>query len=426
MKASTWRSAALATIAIALLSGCAEEGDDIMTPEGELLGGELFARYVSLGNSITAGFQSLGINDSTQRQAYPYVIAQHANATFNLPLLPRPGCPPPLSAPFSTMTIAGTPLGQAFCLFRASPSPRILQNLAVPGANILDAVDHLANKDAGDTFNRLQTFILGGRSMIDAMIAADPTLISVMLGSGDALGAALDGDASKLTSVSSFESSLNDLVAAIGATNAQDVIVIGAVNANVMPALQPGLFYWAVKQNPATAPLLPKNVNDNCAPVTGTGQPNPLTRNIISYTILFSAAPEISCADDAPFVLPPAEQAAISTRVGEYNGLLAAAATQNDWIYIDPNDLLLPALANPNLIRKCQGLATAQTAQAIFTAIQTTCPSPLPMVGFGLYISFDGIHPSAWAHNVLAQTIIAAVNDKHGLQIPIPLDLPNP
>jgi len=35
----------------------------------------LFDRYVSMGNSITAGFQSGGINDSTQLQSYAVLLA---------------------------------------------------------------------------------------------------------------------------------------------------------------------------------------------------------------------------------------------------------------------------------------------------------------------------------------------------------------
>src|SRR5690606_39170106 len=106
-------------------------------------------------------------------------------------------------------------VGQAVCFFRASPTPRLVNNLAVPGANILDAIDHTANSSAGDTFNRLQTFILGGRSQVDALLDADPTFVSVMLGSGDALGAALDGDAALLTPTAEFEASLDELVSAI-------------------------------------------------------------------------------------------------------------------------------------------------------------------------------------------------------------------
>ena len=37
-------------------------------------GGAMFQRYVAIGNSITAGFQSGGINDSTQRQSYAVLV----------------------------------------------------------------------------------------------------------------------------------------------------------------------------------------------------------------------------------------------------------------------------------------------------------------------------------------------------------------
>lgn len=421
MRDSMWRSAAVAVLGAALLGGCAAEDEDIILPDEEPIAGGLFERYVALGNSITAGFQSLGINDSTQRLSYPYIIAQQANANFNLPLLPRPGCPPPLAAPFSATTIAGTPLGQAFCLFRASPAPRLVNNLAVPGANILDAVDHTANTSAGDTFNRLQTFILGGRSQIDAMVDADPTFISVMLGSGDALGAALDGDATKLTSIASFTESLDSLETAILSTDAQEVLIIGAVDANVMPALQPGLFYWAVKQNPATAPLLPKEVSDNCAPVNMLGQPNPLSANIISYTVLFDpTVAEISCANDAPYVLTEQERTAISFQVMQYNSLLSARADANGWVFFDINQWILPAIADPVLLRKCQGLATARTAAEIQAAIVTTCPNPNPAIGFGSFMSYDGIHPSSLAHESFARAMIDTLNERLGLEIPRP------
>lgn len=418
MSAYPWRTTALAVLGAALLGGCV--GDErALEPEREPVGGDLFERYIAIGNSITAGFQSLGINDSTQREAYPYLLAQQAGAPFSLPLLSSPGCPPPMSAPFSTTTIAGTPLGAAVCFLRASPAPALVNNLAVPGAKILDAVDHTANADPADTFNRLQTFILGGRSQTQAMIDADPTFVSVLLGSGDALGAALNGDAELLTPVASFEESLNEIVTAINSTDARGAVLIAAVNTNVVPALQPGLFYWAVRQNPATAPLLPKPVNDNCAPIGPLGQPNPLSRNMISYTILFDAeVMEINCADDAPFVLTAAEQAEISSRVAAYNALIEAAAEENGWIYFDVNALLAPALAEPDLLRKCQGLATARTAEEITAAVLGTCPNPDPRIGFGRFMSFDGFHPSAEAHRVLAAALIDVINAEMGVSIP--------
>src|SRR6267378_7858653 len=65
----------------------------------------LFTRYVSMGNSITAGFQSAGINDSTQLQAYPVLLARQMQTPFFVPLMTRipngpQGCPPPIDTLF--------------------------------------------------------------------------------------------------------------------------------------------------------------------------------------------------------------------------------------------------------------------------------------------------------------------------------------
>src|SRR5690349_12496935 len=57
----------------------------------------IFASYVALGNSITAGYQSGGINDSTQKQSYAVLLAHQMNTRFAYPSLVNPGCPPPIN-----------------------------------------------------------------------------------------------------------------------------------------------------------------------------------------------------------------------------------------------------------------------------------------------------------------------------------------
>src|SRR4051812_188964 len=56
----------------------------------------IFGSYVALGNSITAGYQSGGINDSTQRWSYAFQLAGQMRTRFAYPSLAAPGCPPPL------------------------------------------------------------------------------------------------------------------------------------------------------------------------------------------------------------------------------------------------------------------------------------------------------------------------------------------
>jgi hypothetical protein len=399
-----------------LLASCAADDDTPRTlagPAAEPEVASLFVRYVALGNSITAGYQSGGINDSTQRRSYPVMLATQAGfgATFGVPALAAPGCPPPLVAPFSPARVGGgTP---TTCALRTTPAPRFVQNLAVPGAAMASAMDMTV------AANVLTTLVLGGQTPEAAMRAANPTMVSVWLGNNDALGAALTGDVTRLTPLATFTASLDALVASIQQTPAgrsEAVVLIGVVDPRLAPALQPGMFAWFVKQNPQTAPLLPQTVADNCAPTTPTGQ-----QNLVSLQVTTSGLPVISCANDAPFVLTPAEQQQISERVAAFNSAIQQRAQANGWIYVDPNALLQPFLAQATAIRKCQGLPAAlQTGDPaqIQQAIVTTCPSPDPAAGFGTLISHDGVHPSTAGHRVVTNEIIARLNTKFGVQIP--------
>lgn len=400
----------------ALLAGCAADDETLLEPVTQPVS-EIFERYAALGNSITAGFQSAGINDSTQLRAYPVLLARQAGAEafFTPPLLSKPGCPPPLVAPFSTQVLGGAQAPP--CALRVRPTARV-NNLAVPAANIASLLD------VDVAANALTTFVLGGESQLDRMRELQPTLVSVWIGNNDALGAGLTGNPAALTPLAAFEASLDGTVAAIQQTPAgadDAVVLIGVVDPTVVPALLPGVFAFLVKQNPQTAPLLPQSVSATCAPVTPTGQPNPNAFNSVSLLVTTSGAPEISCAPDAPFVLTPAEAVQISQRVAEYNAAIEARAAANGWIYVDPNDILAPRLADPDQIRKCQQLPAAlQTGnpQAILAAVAASCPSPDPSVGFGALISHDGIHPSSQAHRLVANAIIAELNATFGLSIP--------
>ncbi|MDQ3557013.1 MAG: hypothetical protein M3409_09600 [Gemmatimonadota bacterium] len=437
MKRRTLRTLPLlAALAALPLAGCVNDQqlDRIAGPE---LGGDLFRRYVALGNSITAGFQSAGINDSTQIRAYPVLLARQANAPFYVPLLNRPGCPPPFTTPFGPVRVGDQP-GQSApaCSLRANQAPGTVQNLAVPGAQIADALNSLRSTDATSTFNRLQTFFLGGRSQVQAMVDAQPTLVSAWLGNNDALGAALSGNLAALTPLADFNASLDALVAAIRTTPAADrAVLIGPVNANVVPLLQPGAFFFLAR-DPVTGRFQGKPVNPNCSPVDLLGQPNPLSRSLISFEMVGNASfPEINCADDAypagdprrgAFVLSVQEQGVLAQRVTEYNAATEQRAAANGWVYLNPNTLLAPFLVEKDAqgryqrIRKCQELATATNAAAFQAAVLNSCPVTGPTAApnfFGSLISLDGFHPSSQAHQIIANALATAINERYQTRI---------
>src|SRR5436190_23781053 len=80
--------------AAALLVAC-DANRDAVGPTN--LNSDIFRSYVAIGNSITAGWQSGGINDSTQQQAYPRLLATQMGTGYRYPSLVSPGCPPPVN-----------------------------------------------------------------------------------------------------------------------------------------------------------------------------------------------------------------------------------------------------------------------------------------------------------------------------------------
>lgn len=432
-KRSFGKALRLAALAgVALLGACVGDGDEVITSvptPGP--GGTLFTRYVSLGNSITAGFQSSGINDSLQIRAYPVLLAARAGTTFNSPLIARPGCPRPFLAPLGQ----GGRVGTADSCFRIN-NPRVTNNVAVPGARLAD----LLQFPAGST-GSLNTLLVGARTQVRAMIEARPTFVSVWIGNNDALEATLGGVLgprtagadSSLTQLGAFTTRLNQLVDSIKVAAPQGVMLIGVVNAiQAAPLIQPGAYFFLAR-DPATGAFQGKPVNANCSPVTGLGAPNPLAANMVSFQIVSDANfPEINCDPAAypagdprrgAYLLDTAEQAIVTARVNAFNAAIQAAATANNWLYVNPNEVLLPYLLEKDAngryprLRKCQDLPAATTAAAFQAAVLNSCPVTGPTAApnfFGSLMSFDGVHPSSAAHVVLTGAFAQRINAKYG------------
>src|SRR5207245_4183592 len=70
-----------------------------------------------------------------------------------------------------------------------TPPPPYINNVAVPGAAVLDAV---TNFGLGTNPNGLTTFFLGGYTQTSMMRQVDPTFVTVWLGNDDVLGATTD------------------------------------------------------------------------------------------------------------------------------------------------------------------------------------------------------------------------------------------
>jgi|SRR5665213_80414 lysophospholipase L1-like esterase len=402
---NTIHAIAAATIAM-LAAACADNGPTAVVPP-PVPANVLFTSYVAIGNSLTSGYQSGGINDSTQRLSYPSLLAQTMKTRYAYPSLLDPGCPPPIVNFQTQARLAGGT--SSTCALRTASSISVaLNNVAVPGALAADPTSVSTSAS-----NALTTFILGGKTQVAKAADANPTFVSVWIGNNDVLSAAISGllvptpgVTTGVTSTANFQTSYGALVAALKAVpTLKGAVLIGVANVAAVPALFP----VAALQNPAF-----KAGFDQFAGGTTTVLPNclvaPGNQALVSIQILgqmhSGAHPRVvGCAPNSIpgtpvgdiFILDANEQASLAATVAAYNTFIQSQASANNWAYYDPN-ALLSSLKASGCIGTVPNLANA------------TQP-------FGPCISLDGIHPTVVANRALVGDLIAAINAKYGTSL---------
>lgn len=403
------RSAALLTVVTAL-AGCGHADNTVLGPtfSGP---NKIFASYVALGNSITSGYQSAGINDSTQRQSYAFLLAQQLHTRFAYPSLAMPGCPPPFKD-FTGVRIANIP--NACALRNPNSVTDILNNVAVPGTTVFDPI-----ASSTVSSNALTTLFLGGKTQVQKALDAHPTFATVWVGNNDVLAAAEAGILVPFPNVSpgltpqalftqNYDAMINQLTS--GAPGLKGVL-IGVVQVGSIPALVPGAviaasaaLQAAIDQlagtqvqihpdctgSPSLVSLLPLIAQIRLFnPNTGAGHP-PI---IVCQKGDFPASPLVGDI----FILDAQEQATLQGVVKAYDDYIKTTADRIGFAYVDPN-VSLDSLRAAGKIPIAPNFASTTMT-------------------FGQYFSYDATHPSAAAHVLIANVLIDAINLKYGTTI---------
>lgn len=398
---------AVALLSLGFLAGCGPQDNKVLGPSTPTPGA-IFASYVSLGNSITAGWQSNGINDSTQKRAYPVLLAQSMGTSFIYPSLNMPGCPPPI-ANFQTGALVG-PTVPNNCAFRNTGLTAVgdrVNNVAVPGAAVVDPTLPTTNCCAA-----LTTFILGGMTQVQRALQAHPTFATIWIGNNDVLAPALSGIltpspfSAGVTPVSTFttqyDAMLNQLTT--GAPGLKGVL-IGVVQVGGIPAFSPG---YVIAGDPRASLAI-----DAASGTHVTILPNCVgSTSIVDLVRMIPAIragsypPYISCVKGQfppsalvgdLFVLDDAEQASLQQTIGAYNAYIQGKANSLGWAYYDPNADL-----------------AALKAQGAIPLFPNFASATQP---FGQYLSLDGIHPSNAAHVLFTNQLITIINSKFGTKL---------
>jgi len=401
-----------------VLGASACHNDELFRPANFVPIDPLFERYVSMGNSITAGFQSAGINDSTQLQAYPVLLANAMGSPFFAPLLTRPGCPPPFTNAFTQtrVTPPGFPTSTATsCYLRrlASVPQPYVSNTAVPGAEVLDIYNNL---DTASNPNALTTLMLGGLTQTQMEARAHPTFVTVWIRNHDGLGAATSstngGDSTKITPVTAFQTRYTAMLDSVAAVGLRGGVLIGVANVTAIPFFSLGSTYWAIDNGlvPGSAFPAPFVVDNNCAPdvagIPGARGDRTLVPFPYGATLVGTAQAgfpaTLSCADTIPRVVVPSELAKLAATVTAYNAFISSTAAARNWAYFDPNPALDSLRTVPNAVR------------------------PFPLLGapcsanpFGTAFSCDAVHPSGATHKLIANKLRLKINGDYGTAIPV-------
>ena len=447
------RAVALIAMSALALASCEEDLDvrGVVDPSSRA-GGTLFDSYVALGNSLTAGWQSGGINDSTQRQSYAYLLARQAGARFVYPSLAMPGCPVP-----ATNFGDAVPQTCAFRSVRVNVGP--LNNVGVPNAFLFDSslafpydttraiATGGARRSTTAAANPLQTILLGGTTQIQLARQAGATFVSLWIGNNDVLGPASVGLLTGLAGASpplfvpnsyaAYTRAANfvvDSLARATATTLKGAVIIGVVDVAGAPrffranALCTGIaptglcIPSALGQQVSTITGKSVTILGNCA--TGGPGANRLISTAMFDQIKQGTYPPIVSCDAATtppvaafppltpaqyaaaqfgnlFIIDATEEAAISGAVLAINTRLKAKADSLGWAWYDPNN-------NVN------GLPALRT-QGVIPQIPTFNDPKNP---FGPNMSTDGVHPRRQVHARLANALIDVINAKYTVNIP--------
>jgi len=402
----------LIALALPFLAGCFTS-ETLNSPDLSNNNG-LFTRFVSIGTSISSGLQSAGINDSTQKRAFPVLVAQQAGASFSRPSLNMPGCPAPFTNNVTQARVGGP--GAPPCSLRETPIPYNVGNLAVPGLTTPDLFTNVGSPTS--TYERLQVFFLGGQTPWNAVKSAQPTLLSIEIGSSDVIGAVASagnpGDPDSTTPYPEFALNYTRFADSVATLNTR-VVAFTIPDVTQIPYTSRGSTYWCLftglcpgvtKQFPPTF-----SVNNNCAPnaaILGSKGDSIL----VPWTIGVAGLLRASSPPFTPFtldcsntlqVVTPAEYAYVRNTTDQMNQLIRDQAALRGWALVDAGLIFTQLQTQQGGIPAFPSLAAVPTGGSI---------------NFGTWFSLDGFHPSSATHRVVADSMIAVINRKFTTQIP--------
>jgi hypothetical protein len=426
-----------------IITGCQDRSNlTAPTPQSPKSGTADFTRFVTIGNSITAGYESSALFQDAQVWAYGNQIAKLVNTNFAMPLISDPG------------------LGGQLVLHQISPSPEIISlpssgvplnllyqapynNLGIPGAmvyDVLNAKDSLtcfSNVFGGKPNPFFNLILRGIGTQFHQASLLHPTFVTCWIGNNDVLGYATSGGVSPSSptpaaTFGALYSVLADSLASLGAkvvvANIPDVTTIpffttiGPMFAESAPWRYfaskglPGFCYGhheagatgiADSSDLANLRVLITLQGQGALAFIGdtTGAYYTVNHITVPQGVItqypFGLVPYNPFPDQ--FVLDPSEIQTAATAVAAFNTTISTVASAKGFGLVDINAVF----NNIFLQSVMHGGLTYSGVE--FTAF---------FISGGLF-SLDGVHPTGQGQGLIADEFLKVINAKFGAAYPL-------
>ena len=419
---------------LTFISGCDETSNFF----DEFLDGN--SKYVAIGDSLTAGIQSDGLEGDFQENSFPNLIATQLGINdFEQPIVESPGIGfgEPGESPIRFEN------GNLFREdFDFDPFDDLLENffldrpydnLGLPGAELVDV----------DSTSELifQIILRGMGTQLEQAVRLDPEIVTLWIGNNDVLGVANGGELSGITPPDEFEEDYRDILEEL--TSETDAMIVVANIPNVTDIPLVNFFDDIFRPIPEIGIMTPVPVlydPQSFEPIDfGTNEYAPLLTeeadiahvllDIIienSYIDDGEGIPDISSLEDFGFsseqvqniifqieflglkptgkkinkdsTLTVMENSVISDAVDEINNIISNLANEFNIPLVDAN----AALFELNSV----GI-DGYTGEFVLKDPENT------------FFSLDGVHANNAGYAVIANRFIEALNDGYSLGIPL-------
>lgn len=448
------------------------------TPTPFSTGTANFTSYVSIGNSLCAGYQSNALSERDQVYSYPNLIAEQSKAggTFEQPLIMNPGIGGRLRlvnlAPTIVAEQSVDPTNPASNLNIALARP--YNNLGVPGSilyDMLDTTDFSQKSVARE--NPFFALILRnqalGKSVVAQVNTLQATFVTVWIGNNDVLGYGLSGGTSGTntligtphtlpTETVVFQQLYQALLGSLVSTN-RGIIVGNIPDVSSIPffttvgplvAINPAINWWQIAML-QTANNLPATgliyVSHNSSGTNLGVLPYKVgfadsTALLSGSTLITLAGQEYAALLGQPTGkfyrdLAASKGVSLSVIMASFPGVDTTKAfgfdPQNpfpDAYILDPDEINIAQTA----VSDFNGII-ASTAGNLNIAVvdfnsvlKNLETSPIVVPGLGIFsasfieggvFSYDGVHPTSRGYGIVANEWIKAINQKFGATIPL-------